>query len=141
MLEYGRTRGKYNNKTGAHDDQFPQCRPGGHPNKGIPDARHQPDLTIRWWGKTLTLDSIQHGTASFIAGRVASTSSYLTVLSFCISYVFFWAPNTPPGPIGSAINPTRPFAGGVKRSPWTQDRKSTRLNSSHVLRSRMPSSA
>ena len=32
-------------------------------------------------------------------------------------------------------------AGGTEACDWTQDRKSTRLNSSHVRKSRMPSSA
>ena len=46
---------------------------------------------------------------------------------------------TPPKPTASLLVPARNEAENLKRT--LPDRKSTRLNSSHVKRSRMPSSA
>ena len=47
------------------------------------------------------------------------------------------APTTTPAPVPAAA----PLAVHIEQEPAAEDRKSTRLNSSHIQKSRMPSSA
>ena len=55
-----------------------------------------------------------------------------------VPWAFLWAPRTP---YWSAFDVFSNLVGYVPLGFWVTDRKSTRLNSSHVKRSRMPSSA
>ena len=87
--------------------------------------------------KQMTKDSkefitVQDSLGSFSSDLVVSSFSFM-VISMASNFAFAFT-------ISFSDNTGFPFSSGAYRD-WETDRKSTRLNSSHEIPSRMPSSA